>query len=173
MLPALRERYDLTLIDVVKTNRGGDEIPDIQIADLTDTDRGSYRRFFQGQDTVVHFAFMHPVDESADARFQSEYANVGMAYNVYQTALEEGVRRVVVASSNHAADYYEESPLKNPQGPEIGISKVIRGGNWYYKAYYMRTTYRFNERPGAFNVWQGFRCAASPNSGSGKKPLAN
>ena len=30
-----------------------------------------------------------------------------MAYNVYQTALEEKVKRVVVASSNHAADYYE------------------------------------------------------------------
>ena len=30
-----------------------------------------------------------------------------MAYNVYQTALEEDIGRVVVASSNHAADYYE------------------------------------------------------------------
>jgi hypothetical protein len=30
-----------------------------------------------------------------------------MAFHVYQTALEERVRRVVVASSNHAADYYE------------------------------------------------------------------
>ena len=30
-----------------------------------------------------------------------------MAYNLYQTCLEEGVRRVVVCSSNHAADYYE------------------------------------------------------------------
>jgi hypothetical protein len=30
-----------------------------------------------------------------------------MAYNVYRTALEEGVQRVVVCSSNHAADYYE------------------------------------------------------------------
>src|SRR3972149_1217399 len=30
-----------------------------------------------------------------------------MAYHILQTALEEGVRRVVVASSNHAADYYE------------------------------------------------------------------
>ena len=30
-----------------------------------------------------------------------------MAYNVYQTAWEEMVGRVVVASSNHAADYYE------------------------------------------------------------------
>jgi hypothetical protein len=50
---------------------------------------------------------MHPADETAEARFRSEYGNVGMAYNVYQTALEEQVRRVVVASSNHAADYYE------------------------------------------------------------------
>lgn len=30
-----------------------------------------------------------------------------MAYNVYQMAREEGVRRVVMISSNHAADYYE------------------------------------------------------------------
>lgn len=30
-----------------------------------------------------------------------------MAHNVYQVALEEGVQRVVMASSNHAADFYE------------------------------------------------------------------
>ena len=29
------------------------------------------------------------------------------AHNVYQVALEEGVQRVVMASSNHAADFYE------------------------------------------------------------------
>ena len=55
--------------------------------------------------------------------------------------------------------YYEESPYANPKGPDSGISKVLRGGNWYYKAYYMRTTYRFNEKPNKFKNWQGFRCA--------------
>ena len=30
-----------------------------------------------------------------------------MAYNIYQTCIEESVRRVVVLSSNHAADFYE------------------------------------------------------------------
>ena len=55
--------------------------------------------------------------------------------------------------------YYERSPFANPKGPNIGVSKVLRGGNWYYKAYYMRTTYRFNERPNIFKNWQGFRCA--------------
>ena len=42
-----------------------------------------------------------------EKRFSNEMLNVQMAYDVYQTSLEEGVRRVVVASSNHAADYYE------------------------------------------------------------------
>ena len=107
VLPALRARYELTLIDIRKTNRQGEEVPDVQVADLTDVNREAYRHFFRGQDAVVHFAFVQPADKTAEARFRSEYANVGMAYNVYQTALEEGVHRVVVASSNHAADYYE------------------------------------------------------------------
>ena len=54
---------------------------------------------------------------------------------------------------------YQDENRIDPKGPESGISKVLRGGNWYYKAYYMRTTYRFNERPEMFKVWQGFRCA--------------
>ena len=54
---------------------------------------------------------------------------------------------------------YQDENRIDPKGPESGISKVLRGGNWYYKAYYMRTTYRFNERPEIFKVWQGFRCA--------------
>jgi hypothetical protein len=107
VLPALRERYELTLTDIRNTNRQGEEMADIQIADLADANREAYRHLFTGQDAVVHFGFMHPADETADARFRSEYGNVGLAYNVYQTALEEGVQRVVVASSNHAADYYE------------------------------------------------------------------
>jgi len=37
-----------------------------------------------------------------------------MAYLVYQLALDEGVKRVVVASSNHATDFYER-PLRAGQ----------------------------------------------------------
>jgi formylglycine-generating enzyme required for sulfatase activity len=59
----------------------------------------------------------------------------------------------------YSGDYYSTSPERNPQGPDEGDSKVLRGGNWYYKAYYMRTTYRFNDPPEIFKVWQGVRCA--------------
>jgi hypothetical protein len=111
VLPALREQYELTLLDVKTTNREGQAVEGVQLADLVNKDRDSYRHFFRGIEAVTHFAFVgssNPAEgANPDKRFWNEFANVQMAYNVYQTALEEGVRRVVVASSNHAADYYE------------------------------------------------------------------
>ena len=38
------------------------------------------------------------------------------------------------------ASAYSDKNRIDPQGPDSGIIKVLRGGNWYYKAYYMRTT---------------------------------
>jgi hypothetical protein len=105
LLRALRERYDLRSIDVRTTDREGRPIEGVEIADLLDADRDSYREWFRGLDSVVHCAFVGTAD--TNQRFAAELRNVEMAYNVYQTAWEEGVRRVVVASSNHAADYYE------------------------------------------------------------------
>lgn len=111
VLPALRERYDVTLLDIKTTNRAGEEVAGVQIADLVDKERDNYREHFRGADAVAHFGFVGSSNPNAgnesDTRFWNEFANVQMAYNVYQTSLEEDVRRVVVASSNHAADYYE------------------------------------------------------------------
>ena len=108
MLPALRERYDLTPLDARRTDRDGAEVEGVVVVDLLDPERDRYREHFRGADAVIHCGFVASgKDASAQQRFDNEMANVRMAYNVYQTALEEGVRRVVVASSNHAADYYE------------------------------------------------------------------
>jgi UDP-glucose 4-epimerase len=114
LLPALRERYDLTLLDVKTTDRNGNEVPGIQIADLVDKNRDNYRHFFQGIDAIVHLGFIDTKDKSqVDHYFANEMTNVQMAYNIYQVAWEEGVRRVVMASSNHAADYYEPLILEH------------------------------------------------------------
>ena len=101
MLPAFRERYELTLLDVRTNNRANEAVDGVQIVDLTHSDRDAYRDHFNGVDAVVHCAFKR-------GGFQSELANVQMAYNLYQTCVETDVRRVVVCSSNHAADYYEQ-----------------------------------------------------------------
>jgi hypothetical protein len=108
LLPAFRERYDLMLLDTRTTDRNGTPVEGIQIADLLNQDRHTYRHYFQGVDAVVHCGFVHADDpDDPEQRFRAEFANIEMAYNVYQVAWEEKVRRVVVASSNHAADYYE------------------------------------------------------------------
>ena len=107
VLPAMYERYDLTLLDARDTDRQGNPVQGVKIVDLTGRNRDAYRAHFAGADAVVHFGFASVSADSPDARFGAELDNVLMAYNVYQTSLEEGVRRVVVASSNHAADYYE------------------------------------------------------------------
>ena len=107
VLPALRQRYDLTLLDLRTTNRQGEEMADVQVADLAEPDRDAYRHHFAGADTVVHFGFASVSRNDTDRYFQAEMTNVQMAYNIYQISVEEGLRRAVVASSNHAADYYE------------------------------------------------------------------
>lgn len=107
VLPALRARYELSLLDMRLEDRSGRPVEGMQIADLGQADRDAYRAHFAGVDTVVHVGFVQPEGDGAEARFRAEMRNVEMAYNVYMTALEEGVDRVVVASSNHAADYYE------------------------------------------------------------------
>ena len=105
VLPALRERYDLTLLDVKTTDREGAEVEGIILTDLLDRDRDTYREHFRGADAVLHCGFTRAA--KPEDRFWAEHDNVKMAYNVYQTCIEEDVRRAVVISSNHAADYYE------------------------------------------------------------------
>jgi len=113
MFKELSDRWDVVPIDVRDTTRDGAKVPGIIIADLTRPDRDAYRQHFRGADAVIHCAFVSARNldattwqNNSDAKFQAEHQNVALAYNVYRTALEEGVRRVVACSSNHAADYY-------------------------------------------------------------------
>ncbi len=105
ILPALRERYDLTLLDIKTTDRQGAEVQDVIVVDLLERDRDAYREYFRGADAVVHCGFT--VADKPEDDYWAEMDNVNMAHNVYRTCVEEGVRRAVVVSSNHAADYYE------------------------------------------------------------------
>jgi len=114
MWSEMSERYDIVALDSRANTAEGEQVPGIHVCDLTKRDRDSYRQHFQGADAVIHSAFVSAKDldattwsDNSEPKFWAEHANVAMAYNVYQTALEENVKRVVVASSNHAADYYE------------------------------------------------------------------
>ncbi len=137
MWPELSKRWELVPIDVRPTARDGKPVPGLIVADLTKPDRNEYRRHFRGADAVIHCGFVSAPkldattwQDNSDAKFWAEHTNVALAYNVCRVALEEGVRRVVVCSSNHAADYYERLvwdgrlDMVTPEMPP-------RSDNWY------------------------------------------
>jgi hypothetical protein len=137
MFKALDERWDVVPIDIRPTTADGTPLPRTVVADLSQADRDAYRQHFRGADAVIHCGFVRAPgmtadtwQDNSDAKFQAEHANVAMAYNVYRVALEEGVRRVVVCSSNHASDYYERLvwdgrvDMVTPEMPP-------RSDNWY------------------------------------------
>ena len=106
LLPTFRERYELSLLDVTDTNRNGDTIDGVQITNLIDHERSQYASHFECIDAVVHLGYKRRSGDPLD-HYLDEKQNVDMAYNVLRTAHEAGVPRVVIASSNHAADWYE------------------------------------------------------------------
>ena len=108
MLPSLDERYDLVRIDARSIQRKSNQpVEGVHIVDLTDPDRDTYRAHFRQADAVVHCAYGRANRADPDIHFAAELQNIQMAYNLYRICQEEGVRRLVVFSSNHAADYTE------------------------------------------------------------------
>jgi formylglycine-generating enzyme required for sulfatase activity len=61
----------------------------------------------------------------------------------------------------YAVNYYDVSPGQDPQGPELGQFKVLRGGSWSDLPKYVLTYGRFKLPPDTRNSYMGFRCAKS------------
>jgi hypothetical protein len=137
ILPALRERYELTLVDLRATDRSGSSLSGIHQVDLLDSSPNTYRSLFEAQDAVVHFGYVRPSGTTGADRFAAELRNVQMAYNVFRASLEASVGRVVVASSNHAADYYEELILDGVRDTVDPEERALSYGfyGWAKEAY--------------------------------------
>jgi NAD dependent epimerase/dehydratase family len=105
LLPAFKERYDLSLLDV----RPGEGV---EVADLLEDSDEDLARHFTGVDTVVHTGYRRPSGDDPQAKYDGERRNVDMMQRVYQLALDHGVRRVVAASTNQASKWYEQPYFK-------------------------------------------------------------
>ena len=87
---------------------------------------------------VVHLGYKRPCPGGVygDAvpqidRFAIELGNIQMANNVYRVAYDAGVRRLVVASSNHAADWYEHALIHSHQKDVVSTSDLPVSDNFY------------------------------------------
>lgn len=58
-------------------------------------------------------------------------------------------------------DYYPRMPERNPQGPEVGRYKSVRGGSWRSRPQLLRTATRNGAKAETRSHNIGFRCAGS------------
>ena len=121
LLPAFRERYDLRMIDVRDTDGPGGRVEGVEVLDLLSTEQAELAPLFSGVDAVVHCGHSKPEGEGPQKQYEGERRNLDMMQRVYQLSLEHGVRRVVAASTNQAAKWYENpyyAGLKDRVDPE-------------------------------------------------------
>ncbi len=152
LLPVFRERYDLRLIDVRTTDASGQLVLGAQIVNLLEDADDTLRAHFEGVDAVVHLGYYRPAHlgvTGAGKSYLDERPNVDMAERVYRHALDANVRRVVVASSNHAADWYE--PLLHARQLDvIGPEDLPKSDNYYGWAKIAYEALGFTYASGAF-----------------------
>jgi len=137
LLPHFAHRYELRLVDVTEIVESYG-ITDRHVADLAAGDIAKLAHLFEDVDTVVHLGYIRSspgglYDPSVPhlERFEAEFANVRMAHTVYRSALEAGVRRVVVASSNHAADWYEHALVHERLAEIVSPDDLPLSDNFY------------------------------------------
>ena len=121
LLPAFQERYDLSLLDVREADGSGRRVEGIEVADLLGEDSSKLEQLFANVDVVVHTAHRKPTGTDPQSLYDVERTNVDMMQLVYQLSLECGVQRVVAASTNQAAKWYEQpyfAGLKDRVSPE-------------------------------------------------------
>ena len=61
----------------------------------------------------------------------------------------------------YGESYYQNSPSKNPLGPDSGIYKVLRGGSFSFSSSGLRSALRNWDYPSFSNHAVGFRCSRS------------
>ncbi|GAA0903655.1 NAD(P)-dependent oxidoreductase [Streptomyces thermoalcalitolerans] len=110
--------YALRLLDM----RPVEGEPDAIVADLADRD--ALREAVRGVDAIIHLAGI-----SLEASFEKILkANIEGTYHLYEAAREEGVRRIVFASSNHVVGH---TPAPAPGEPPVPVGTPRRPDTFY------------------------------------------
>ncbi|MFF1487148.1 NAD-dependent epimerase/dehydratase family protein [Streptomyces sp. NPDC058319] len=113
-----RYGYTLRLFDM----RPVEGAPDAVTADLAD--RAALREAVRGVDAIIHLAGI-----SLEAPFEKILrANIEGTYHLYEAAREEGVGRIVFASSNHAVGH---TPVPREGDPLIPVDTPRRPDTFY------------------------------------------
>jgi len=136
-LPGLAGRHALRLTDL----RAPAQVPagaSAQVLNLLAASDADLAALMRGVEVVVHSAYVpsgepdvYSVAPPQIERFEPEFANIRMAQRIYRCALESGVRRVVMISSNHAADWYEHNEVHRRARDMVYPTDLPLADNFY------------------------------------------
>lgn len=111
---AFSDRFNVTGLDVTSP-AAGSKVP-TTVAD--GSDYAAMSPAFKGVDAVVHLAANAPVETPWPDVLKN---NISAAHNVYEAALQSGVKRIVFASSNHAVGLFEnDEPYRSIVAGDYG-----------------------------------------------------
>jgi L-arabinose 1-dehydrogenase [NAD(P)+] len=119
---------------------------DLETTPLEITDREAFVDALDGQDVLIHLA----ADPSPRAEWDElRGPNVDGVYNAFEAAAENGLERVVFASSNHAVNMNNAvSPIR-PEST-VGSPTVVRPGDATDPDTYYGVTKVFGEAMGSY-----------------------
>lgn len=136
-MPGLQGRHDLRLTDIRTPQHvpAGATFHKMSLLDATDAEMADA---FRGVETVIHSAYIPSAERDVYSllppqidRFDAEFDNIRMAQRVYRCALESGVRRILVVSSNHAADWYEHTEIHRRRRDMVYPTDLPLSDNFY------------------------------------------
>lgn len=135
VLPELARHYNLRLTDVRPLTRDGRALPDLVVLDLHGAPDAHIRALFEGCDAVVHLTYyrtdVNAPQWSSISTYADERGNIDLVERVLLMSEQTGVRRSVIASSNHAADWYEPLLRANSLDVLDPDATVPKSDNYY------------------------------------------
>ncbi len=135
IIPHLEKKYELTLVDIEFNKKFNSKIIKMNLSDSSVED---IEKIVKGHQSVIHLAYIRPDHERNSKNtnnelnsFDQENRNVIMANKIYKAALTQNIDRVVVASSNHAADWYEHNEIHEKKLDLVNTNMIPYSDNFY------------------------------------------
>ena len=137
ILTELHKKYKLTLIDLDSNNIQLSNVKIVNL-DLFNEKLEKIIPIFKGHDAIIHLAYRRPKEirnatniENEINAFKRENSNIIMANKIYRAAHEANIKRVITASSNHAADWYEHYEVHYKKRDMVGTDLLPYSDNFY------------------------------------------